>query len=88
MPYPNEHSCRLREPGTFQAKSFRRIKSGKLHVILGRLKGQSNMTAQAYRYPVDDWSTAEARAHCKEHDGTFELASNAMDSEIRRRAQK
>jgi len=26
------------------------------------------------RYPTDTWSKADARAHCKEHDGTFEGA--------------
>ena len=87
MPYPNEHACRLRDRGAFQAKSFRRITSGNLHVIVGRLKGQAGTTAQAYRYPVDDWAAAEARAHCKEHDGTSEPASNGMDFEIRRRTR-
>ena len=87
MPYPNEHACRIRPPGEFQPKSFRRIKSGKLHIIIGRLKGSTKTTTQTFRYPTDDWTVSEARAHCKEHDGTFEPASNAMDSEIRRRTR-
>jgi len=80
MPYPNEHSCRHRDPDDFQAASFRRI--GREHegkpyaVIMGRLKGESTMTEQAFRYPIGSWTEAAARAHCKEHDGIlFEAAT-------------
>lgn len=76
MPYPNEHSCRIRQPGEFEQKSFRRIKQGKLSIIIGRLKGKTTTTTQAFRYPKDDWSEAEARKHCKEQDGSFEPASS------------
>lgn len=80
MPYPNEHSCRLREPGDFQADSFRRTRrehEGKPYdVIMGRLKGDDNMTDQAYRYPKRTWSAADARRHCEDHDGSFEQASD------------
>ena len=76
MPYPSEHSCRIRQPGEFEQKSFRRIKQGKLLIIIGRLKGKTTTTTQAFRYPKDDWSEAEARKHCKEQDGSFEPASS------------
>jgi len=73
MPYPNEHACRLRSPDEFQKDSFRRIKrehKGKEYsVIMGKLKDESAMTEQAYRYPVDTWSEDEARKHCQDHDG-------------------
>lgn len=74
MPYPNEHSCRIREPGQFQENSFRRIIQGRLSVIIGKLKGQSSTTVQAFRYPTEDWTEAEARKHCKEQGGRFEPA--------------
>jgi len=78
MPYPSEHSCRLKSPDSFQKGKFRRMsrKSGgkTYHVIVGRLKGQKTTTAQAYRYPKDDWTAAQARKHCKDHDGRFETA--------------
>jgi len=87
MPYPNEHACRLRSPGAFQKGSFRRVTQGRLAIIVGRLKGKSTTTAQAYRYPRDRWSEAEARAHCREHGGRFEPASNdQVNSAIRRAA--
>lgn len=81
-PYPNEHACRLRPPGDFQADSFRRTKrkhEGKEYsVIMGRLEGESAMTEQAYRYPKDEWDVGAAKSHCSDHDGaTFEPAGKA-----------
>jgi HK97 family phage prohead protease len=78
-PYPNEHACRLREPGEFQADSFRRTQreheGKKYSVIMGKLKDEDIMTEQAYRYADDVWTAAEARAHCKTHEGRFEAAT-------------
>ena len=84
-PYPNEHACRLRDPSDFQPDSFRRVRrehKGKSYdCIMGRLKGESTMTEQAYRYPKDDWEAATAKAHCEEHKGNFEpAASQAADN--------
>ena len=75
MPYPHEHSCRLRDPGDFQEDSFRRIKQDSLSIIIGRPKGKDTTTAQAYRYPIEDWTEGRARAHCGEHEGSFEPAT-------------
>lgn len=79
-PFSNEHSCRLRAPGDFQKDTFRRVvrkHDGKEYsVIMGRLKGETAMTEQAYRYKKDVWKASEAKAHCKAHEGgTFEAAS-------------
>ncbi len=87
MPYPNEHACRLRDPDDFQQDSFRRTSresDGKRYdVIMGRLEGEDTMTEQAYRYPKDIWTEAEARAHCKAHQGIlFEPASGGAKSEL------
>jgi len=74
MPYPNEHACRIKPPGSFQKESFRRIKQGKLSIIIGRLLGKTTTTTQAFRYPIDSWTEDQARNHCKEQEGTFEAA--------------
>lgn len=79
-PYPNEHACRLRQPGDFQSESFRRTErehEGKRYsIIMGWLKGETSMTEQAYRYASDVWTEAQARKHCDTHDGaTFEPAT-------------
>jgi hypothetical protein len=75
MPYPNEHSCRLKDPGSFQKDSFRRIKRGKLSIIIGKLTGKTTTTAQAYRYPKTSWTEAEAKKQCADAGGIFEPAS-------------
>ncbi len=81
MPYPNEHACRLRDPGDFQPDSMRRMKrkhEGKEYsVIMGRIEDEDTMTEQAYRYAKDAWDASEARMHCKEHDGSFEAAAES-----------
>ena len=78
-PYPNEHACRIREPNEFQEDSFRRTtrehEGKKYSVITGRLKGETTMTEQAYRYDTETWTASQARSHCKAHDGSFEAAS-------------
>ena len=79
-PYPNEHSCVLRAPGQFS--KFRRMKrksGGKVYsIILGQRKDDPNKwEEQSYRYAKDVWSEAEARKHCKDHDGKkFEPATD------------
>jgi len=81
-PYPEEHSCRLRNPDDFENDSFRsttRKHDGKEYrVIMGKLKGQDTMTEQAYRYPKDTWEKEAARTHCENHGGKFEAASGAQ----------
>lgn len=74
-PYPNEHSARLQDPKTMDR--FRRKADGKIHnrvkvpttidVIWGHPKDrpQSVMIPQALRFPVKDWSEADARAWLK-----------------------
>ena len=78
-PFPNEHACRLRQPGDFKPDSFRRTEreheGKKYSVIMGRLKGEDTMTEQAYRYPKETWDAGEAGSHCRSHDGKFEAAS-------------
>lgn len=84
-PFPNEHACRVRSPGEFQKGSFRRISrkaDGKtLDIIIGRLKGKTTTTTQAFRYPKDEWTVAQARKHCTDNDGKlFEPATDTNSS--------
>ena len=79
-PFPNEHACRIRSPRDFKRDSFRRVERGEgrnlLFLILGRLRGQSTATLQAFRYPKEVWDAPRARAHCRRHDGqSFEPAT-------------
>ena len=57
-------------------RRYERDHEGKSYsVIAGRLKGESKMTEQAFRYKKDVWTAAQASSHCKDHDGAFEAAS-------------
>lgn len=72
MPYPNEHSARVRDPGAFEKGSFRRknIAHG-VDVILGRLKGQTTMSVQAYRFDKTIFTVAEAKDWLKRNKVDF-----------------
>lgn len=75
-PYPNEHACRLNDPGKYErfARMKRKHDGKEYSVIIGFKKGGGSED-QAYRYPKDTWSADEARAHCKDHKGSFEAAT-------------
>jgi hypothetical protein len=78
-PYPNEHACRLNDPGKydrFARKNNAMKHDGKrIDVIYGIKKGGAT-EMQAMRYPKDVWDAADARSHCKDHDGSFEAAKD------------
>ena len=94
-PYPNEHSCRLRDPDTLNiVGSGERKHDGKTYrVIFGKPKGEKDAGSveQAYRYPVETWSEGEARNHCQAHDGRFEPATkkegDSLNQEERREGE-
>jgi len=75
-PFPNFHSCSVKNKGSFQPESFRTIesKTGKTNLIIGRLKGETTTTIQAIRYPISKYSESVARQNCQKHKGSFEPA--------------
>lgn len=80
-PNPNEHSARLKSPDLFDDDTFRRKKDGTIYgsikvpatiaVIWGKLKEHNkpsdNPIPQALRFPVDDWTVAEAKKWLKDN---------------------
>lgn len=82
-PFPNEHACRLNDPGQYIrfATMKRKHDSKGYSAIIGFKKGGGSED-QAYRYPKETWSISEARSHCKEHDGSFEPASKNKSEEF------
>jgi hypothetical protein len=79
-PYPNEHSCRLKDPETLNiVGSGERKHNGKTYrVIYGKPKDkpEAGSVEQAYRYPIKTWNETEARKHCQDHGGNFEPATH------------
>lgn len=79
MPYPNEHSCRLKEPvsgaRTRRANGEREHDGKKYDVIYQEQEGK--WIDQAYRYPKETWKESEAKSHCGDHKGSFEAAEGS-----------
>ena len=81
MPYPNEHSARLRDPDDFDPKSFSRTAGGKIYgkitvpktvgIIWGKLKGNSKSsdppTPQALRFSKESWTVEKAKKWLKDN---------------------
>lgn len=84
-PYPNEHAARIKDPDEFEQDSFRRknIDDG-IDIIIGRLKGETSTTTQAYRFKSAKFTADEAKKWLSDHDIkyiSFEAASdNTKDS--------
>jgi len=84
MPYPNEHSCRLIDPElALDCRRSSRISDGKEYGIINcrfqlPLYKESHWAEQAYRYPISQWTEAQAKAHCQEHKGKFEPAKQEV----------
>lgn len=89
MAFPNEHAARLRDPDDFDPDSFTRITreaasfDGREYgVIIGELEDSGDSEDQAFRYPIADWSEADARKHAEDHDAIlFEPAEPLEDDE-------
>lgn len=82
-PYPNEHSCRLKNPkqyDRFARKNCEQKHDGKCIDVIYGIKGEKT-EIQALRYKTKTWSESDARAHCKTRDGTFEPASKARHTD-------
>jgi hypothetical protein len=51
-------------------------------VIIGKREGEDTTEAQAYRYPVKDWTAGAARRHCKKAGGEFHPAGEVNETEV------
>ena len=67
MPYPNEHSFRIADPGKFERIRRENDKFGKGVDVLWGVKGE-NVEVQAIRFNKDKFSFAEAKQWIKDHD--------------------
>ena len=87
MPFPNEHSARVKNPDDFSQDSFRRqeIEDG-INIIIGQLKGETSMITQSYRFSKDKFTEKQAKAWLKEHDIdyiAFEPATEDKEVELK-----
>ena len=68
-PFANEHSARIVNPSRFQPESFRRQNITKgIDIILARLKGETTLSTQAYRFQKDQFTVAESKKWLRDRD--------------------
>lgn len=88
MPYPSEHSARLRDPGVFEESSFRRINLAPgIDAIIGNLTGQKETTTQAIRFAKSSFTPEQAQEWLEKHNEktiSFEPASEGKKDAARR----
>ncbi len=86
MPYLNEHASRIINPNEFEQNSFRRKNiAGGIDIIIGKLKGKTTMTTQAYRFDAKKFTADQAKKWLKDHKIkyiSFEPAKKSTNSEI------
>lgn len=85
-PFENEHSARIKAPDLFDGETFRRKKDGTIYgsikvpstaaVIWAKLKEHNepsdNPIPQAIRFPITDWTVADAKTWLKENNVKYE----------------
>lgn len=84
MPYPNEHSARVKDPADFDQDTFRRTNiSDGVDIIVGKLSGKAGpddpTETQAYRFDSSKFTAKQAKDWLDENDVdyiSFEEASN------------
>lgn len=93
MPYPNEHSARIRNPDDFNKESFRRQDDGIIYgkikvprtiaVIWAKLKGKDKPAdkpiPQALRFPTKYWTADKAKKWLKDHNVKYEKFEPAKE---------
>jgi hypothetical protein len=71
-----EHGCRISEPSRYDRfrRGTRKHEGKEYGIVFGHPKGGGGWEQQSFRYKMDVWTPAEARDHCKNHDGKFDEA--------------
>ena len=70
MPFPNEHSGRVKNPNLFVSDSFRRKKiTDGVSIVIGKLKSDptGSTVTQTYRFDKKKFTTKQARKWLKDH---------------------
>ena len=84
MPFPNEHSGRVKDPNLFVPASFRRKKiTDGVSIVIGKLKTDptGSTVVQTYRFDKKKFTTEQARKWLKDHKIdtiSFEAAKNEV----------
>src|SRR4030042_517874 len=82
-PFPNEHSCRLKDPDKYVSftRGTRKHEGKEYSIIFGKKK-DGKTEEQAYRYKKSIWPASEEGSHCKDHGGSFEAAKEVSQIKL------
>jgi len=80
-PYPNEHACRIADPGDFEKfarkNCFRKVDEKCVDYIFGIKDNKSSL--QALRFDKEVWTEAAAKGVCSRVGGSFEAAKPSKE---------
>jgi len=68
MPFLNQHSGRLKDPGQFQTFRRKNLEAGIDAIIGFKKKGDQHSEIQAIRFEKDKFTPDEAKKWLKDHD--------------------
>jgi len=74
-PSEKNHVCTINTGDYEKYRSAKRDHDGKPYTVRFGIKADGTSEENEYFYSIEDWTAAEAKAHCKDHDGTFEAAT-------------
>lgn len=81
-PYPNEHACRLQDPGKYIRIRRQNDKFGDgIHAIWGVQSGDKPVELQAIRFSSDKHTAAAAKTWLKKHDYSCKVFEPATGKE-------
>lgn len=78
-PSAENHVCRIRSGDYIRYRGETRTHNGKKYTVRFGVRKDGKSEESEYFYPVSGWSAAEARAHCKDHDGSLEAAKKPKE---------
>jgi HK97 family phage prohead protease len=74
-PSKENHVCTIGSGDYARYRSETREHDGKPYTIRFGIKKDGKAEEYEYFYPVKNWAAAAAKAHCKDHKGSFEAAT-------------
>lgn len=78
-PSVDNHTCTINSGDYIRHRSEKRKHDGKVYTVRFGIRSDGKAEENEYFYPKETWPVAEARAHCKEHEGRFTPALKSME---------
>lgn len=79
MPRINFHSARTKDPGRFQNIVTLKTLPNGIHILGGKLRGETTTSEQSFLFPKGRFTPEEARKWMKDHDNPFTSFEKATE---------